>query len=312
MFQGHVAVGTPPQVMSVVVSVENARVYFPSIKCKDLGCKIRRRYDSSVSHTYKEDGTPFALPGQNISGILSTDSLHIAGNSVASQTFGEGTSDKNSFDQMTPNDGMLGLGFGNDTLLTSMFVQGLIPERVFGLWLGRDPQGGELTLGAVNKDLYSGDMTWVSIVNPALSWTVMAGSIALDGHPEAALCPDGCSVSMSSTSPYFMVSYERAKAVSDILGGTAVPSTPGFYLLDCATLSGLPTLQMKIGERTMEMTPQQYTFVLPIDGDQQTCASGFIGAPMVTDQWIFGTLFMQQFYTAYDVENERVGFADSV
>ncbi|XP_037094055.1 aspartic proteinase A3-like [Pollicipes pollicipes] len=311
MFIGNVAVGTPPQVMSAVFDTQHALSYFPSIKCEDPGCKMRKRYDSSISSTYKEDGTPFTLPGQNISGFLSTDSLHVAGNTVASQTFGEGTSDNNTFDQMTRNDGTLGLGFGNDTLLTSMVNQGLIPEQVFGLWLGRDPQGGELSLGAVNKDLYSGEMTWANIVNSAASWTVMADSIALDGHPEAALCPDGCSVIMASTTPYFMVSLERAKAISDILGGTAVPNTPGFYFLDCATLSGLPTMQIKIGGRMMEMTPQQYTFVLTFGG-QQLCASGFFGLPALTDQWLFGTLFMQQFYTAYDVENGRVGFADSV
>lgn len=315
-FVGDMVVGTPPQPMSVMVDVSDRLSYVPSVNCSDPFCLDHRSYDSSASSTYEEDGTRFEMPyGQNVSGVLSKDAVGLAGVTVQGQVFGEATDVWNTWSLKSPNDGMLGLGFGASkparvaSLLDNMADQGLIAERLVGLWLGRNSSGGELTLGGLNDDRRSGDLAWAStLLNPD-GWVVLAESVSVG---DQLLCSDDCFVTAATTSPYFFMSSEAAKAVNDALGGTDI-GQPGVAALDCATLSQLPAFKMDIAGRVMEMTPLEYTFVLPLGGGAEMCISGFVGLPFVGNNTLsVGTLFMQKFYTAYDVENLRVGFADSV
>lgn len=53
-------------------------------------------------------------------------------------------------------------------------------------------------------------------------------------------------------------------------------------------------------------------YVLNVQG---TCMSGFVGIDIPAPAgpiWIIGDVFLRKFYSVYDLENDRVGFAPSV
>ena len=251
--------------------------------------------------------------------MLFKDSLSLAGVDIDSVVLGEAESMWNKWLAVLPPDGILGLGLrglapeGVRPLLDVMAEQGLISERVFGVWLGRDPQGGELTIGGLDERLYQGQLTWANLTPPADQWwAAPADTIQLEGLPQLDLCPQGrCAVVPATNSPYFIVSEAQERAINEALGGVDI-GQPGAAGLDCTTLYKLPTLRIAVGGRNMEMGPLEYTFVLRFDGGLQMCVSGFIGVPGVDDHtMLLGTLFMQKFYIAFDRENDRLGFADS-
>ncbi|KAF0309346.1 Cathepsin D [Amphibalanus amphitrite] len=265
-------------------------------------------------------GTPFELPpGINASGVLSKDSISFAGITVEGVVFGEAESMWNKWLSILPPDGVLGLGLqgmapeGVRPILDVMAEQGVISERVFGMWLGRDPEGGELTLGGLNDQLYQGELTWANLTPPdGQWWTAPADSIVLDGLTQLDLCPGGhCVVLPASNSPYFIVSEAQAAAINEALGGLDI-GQPGAAGLDCTTLYRLPNLTITVGGRAMVLGPLEYTFLLRFEGGLQMCVSGFLGFPGVDDHtMLLGTLFMQKYYIAFDRENNRLGFADS-
>ena len=238
----------------------------------------------------------------------------MAGVTVQGQTFGEATAVWNEYSLQAPNDGTLGLGFGASTpqnvtsILDAMANQGLIAERLVGLWLGSNPSGGELTLGGLNSARYSGELAWATTLFNPEGWVVSAGNVTVG---ETSLCSDYCHLTVTTTSPYFFMSMESAKAVNDALGGIDI-GQPGVAALDCAALYTLPNLKLEVAGRTLEMGPLEYTFILPFGGGVEMCISGFVGVPTLDNNVVVvGNLFQQKFYTAYDMDNMRVGFADS-
>ncbi|KAF0306768.1 Cathepsin D [Amphibalanus amphitrite] len=153
-----------------------------------------------------------------------------------------------------------------------------------------------------------GELTWAPIVLNPEGWAASVESLAVG---ETSICSENCFVTAISTTPYFFMSMEAAKAVNDALGGFDI-GQPGVAGLDCSTLYTLPTLQVKVSGRTLEMSPLEYTFIYPFGGGVEMCLSGFVGLPDFDDNvTVLGSLFMQKFYTAYDMQNIRVGFADS-
>ncbi|XP_043195864.1 cathepsin D-like [Amphibalanus amphitrite] len=313
-FVGVIGIGTPDQSMTVTVDISSRLTYVPSVNCSDPFCTGHRRYDSAASSTYEADGTPFELPyGQNASGVLSKDSISVAGATVHGQTFGEATAVWNSYSVQAPNDGVLGLGFSLQpdrvpSILDTMKSQDLIGRRLVGLWLGRDGAGGELSLGGLNSARYSGELVWATTLQNPDGWVVMTESFDVG---ETSLCTGNCLVNANSLNPYFFMSMEMAKTVNDAIGGIDI-GQPGVVALNCTSVSTLPSLKMTIAGRSLEMSPLEYVFVIPLEGGAEMCISGFVGVPQFIDNYVsLGTMFMQKFYTAFDAENLRMGFADS-
>ena len=58
-YYGIVQVGTPPQNFDVVFDTATANFWLPSAKCKSAACYGKSFFNSSLSTTYFEDGTPF-------------------------------------------------------------------------------------------------------------------------------------------------------------------------------------------------------------------------------------------------------------
>ena len=239
----------------------------------------------------------------------------MGGVTVEGQIFGEATAVWNEYSAEAPNDGTLGLGFGASTpqevtsILDNLLDQGLIAERLAGVYLDRNPNDGELTLGGLNGDRYSGELSWATIALNPEGWVVSADSIAVG---ETEICSEYCHANTITNSPYFLLGMEAAKTVNDALGGMDI-GQPGVAALDCATLYTLPNLKIEMAGRTMEMSPLEYTFIFPFGSGVEMCISGFVGVAGMDDHQVgLGNLFNQKFYTAYDMENMRVGFADSV
>lgn len=92
------------------------------------------------------------------------------------------------------------------------------------------------------------------------------------------------------------------------------PSPMGQSRIDCDKVPSLPNLEIVAGGHNLTLTPDEYVLKLTADGESE-CISGFVGLdfpPQMGDFWILGDPFMRSYYTKFDFERSRVGFAKAV
>ena len=82
------------------------------------------------------------------------------------------------------------------------------------------------------------------------------------------------------------------------------PTTLGDFVVDCAEVPTLPTVDIYIEKRKFSLKSEDYVLV-----HGKTCTLGFIGTDAPDAVWRFGDIFIGSYYTVFDVENKRVGFA---
>lgn len=114
-------------------------------------CTSHTRYDSSASSSYVADGRTWSIlygDGSTASGILGYDKVTLGDVSIPKQTIELAKKESSSFNS-DPIDGLLGLGFdtittvsGIKTPMDNMISEGLLSSNVFGVYLGKEINGG--------------------------------------------------------------------------------------------------------------------------------------------------------------------------
>jgi len=201
-YYGDVTLGTPGQNFKVLFDTGSSNLWVPSTKCPlwEISCDLHNKYDSSKSSSYVANGMNFSIQYGTgaASGFLSTDTLGIAGVKVTGQTFAEITSEPGITFIAAGFDGILGLAFDSISVdhvtpvWYNMLAQHLVTQPVFAFWLNRDPnapsgKGGELVLGGVDQNHYTGDFTYVPVTKQTY-WEFVVDSIAVSSTSYCTKC----------------------------------------------------------------------------------------------------------------------------
>ncbi|KAG1729803.1 aspartic peptidase domain-containing protein [Suillus lakei] len=67
----------------------------------------------------------------------------------------------------------------------------------------------------------------------------------------------------------------------------------------------MPTVSITLGGKPFPLSVNS-----TVDSSGTICIGAVHGSDEVEDQWIIGDVFMRNLYTAFDVGNSRVGFAE--
>jgi len=177
----------------VLFDTGSSNLWVPSSKCPlwEISCDLHNKYDSSSSQSYVANGMNFSIQyGTGAAqGFLSVDDLNIGGAIVKKQTFAEITSEPGITFIAAGFDGILGLAFQSISVdhvtpvWYNLISQGLVTSPVFAFWLNRDPnapsgKGGELVLGGVDTNHFTGDFTYVPVTEQTY-WEFSVDSIAV-------------------------------------------------------------------------------------------------------------------------------------
>lgn len=184
---GTISVGTPPVQFTIQFDTGSSDTFLSGKDCNS-SCNGHTRYDPSASSTSINLRIPFLLKygdRSRVLGIEYTDTVTIAGLNATDQTLGAATDYSEGFDSTNfPPDGLMGMGFQSISVYNAppvfqtLIAKGQTDSPVFAMKL--TAIGSELTLGRLNSDLYTGDVTYVP-VSPQGYWQISFDSLNVGG-----------------------------------------------------------------------------------------------------------------------------------
>jgi len=305
LWVGNITIGNPGQVFRVVFDTGSSNLWIPSIQCvdKDGGCGGKLYYDHDASSTYHPDtceilfipyGTGF------VGGYLSNDTVNVGGIEVEAM-FGEAVYMADFFADV-PLDGILGLAFediamdGVTPIFDLMMEGKLLEKNVFSVFLSNiaGDESSVIIFGGVDQKYYSGDFLYSTVYIPSY-WLIGTESFYVNGQIIykclAGYCPTvvdtGTSIIIGP--PYML----------DPLINAIGPVAP-----DCSNLHSLPTIAFEINGNQFTLTPDYYVIK---DGGQ--CELAIESSYLITPFLILGDPFLRAYYTVFDRDQSRVGFA---
>jgi len=320
-YYGEIEIGTPGQKFTVIFDTGSSNLWVPSSTCGwlNIACKRHNKYDSTKSSTYTKDGRDFSIQYGTgaMKGFVSVDTVCVAGVCVDNQGFAEAVKEPGITFIAAKFDGILGMGWntiavdGIPTVFDSMIAQKKVDAPVFGFWLNRDPNdsnGGKLVLGGTDKNLFTGEMSYIPLTRLGY-WQVKMDGVSVASGPRkgTTVCAGGCEAVMDTGTSLIAGPASDIAAINKAIGAKVNPLT-GQGMIDCDTIPNLPVINFTFDGKDYPLEGKDY--VLKIEqGGAAMCLSGFMGIQTPGGLWILGDVFLGRYYSEYDVGNKRVGLA---
>jgi hypothetical protein len=314
-FFGPISLGTPPQTFQVIFDTGSSNLWIPS---KDCYLCTHKKYDHAASSSYKKNGSNFGITygSGSMSGYLSTDLLTMGHIKVRNQTFAEATNLPGLVFMLGKFDGILGMAFdsisvmGVKTPISNMKDQKLIDQAIFSFYLpSKSGAQGELTIGGIDKSKFKGKLFWQSLSSKSY-WEIEMDDLQFQGRSVTAV---NTAIVDTGTSLITGPSDEIDR-IAQTLGASSAGFGSGEYMIDCNSIDSLPNLDIMIGGRNFTLTGEQYTIKINsgVPGGQEQCLLGLYGLDVPQPRgplWILGDVFIREYFTVFDMDNARVGFA---
>jgi len=323
-YVGEIYVGNPPQSFRVLFDTGSCNMWVFSSECETRTCIRHNRFESSRSSTFQEDDTELTVRygSGRIDSVYGSDSVRLNGALIRNQTFAQVYSTVGSAFLTSILDGIVGLALPKMSVASvspvfdTMWSQNLLERNAFAVYLSRELDGNRsaLLLGSDGSDLHAyfqPPLLW-SPVQSELYWQVAIENIYV-GDERLPLC--------TANSP----------CLAAVDTGTSLLAAPSrdlrtlheHLLVDqyCRDIDKLPQLTFTLaGSFNLSMGPADYVLrAHRQSGYRERPSDVCFAAVMPMDvppprgpMWVFGDVFLRAFFTVYDRENMRVGFAPAL
>jgi cathepsin D len=309
---GKVTLGTPAQDFLVIYDTGSSNLWVPSKACTN--CKASgSKYDSSKSSSYVKNGESFALQygTGSCQGFLSDDTTGIGGVTISNFSFGEVTTEAKDVFGDAPFDGILGMGPPKAAIdhvpmpMAQLVAQGKIQHNIFSFYLASNSSAGStLVLGGTDSQFYTGDFSYISVAKAASLlpyWLVSASDIKVKGQSiKACNWLTGCYMVVDTGTSVLAGPTSAVNKLIEPIGNVSA---------DCSNVHTLPTVTITLGGKDFDLEPEFYVLKGTDENGAVQCQLGIEGVNAGVPIWILGDPFLRKFYTVWDAEQNRVGFA---
>ncbi|KAM4796926.1 gastricsin-like [Rhinophrynus dorsalis] len=311
-YYGQISIGTPPQNFMVLFDTGSSNLWIPSVYCQSEACSNHNLFNPSQSSTYSTNNQQFTMGYGfgSVSGVLGYDTVSVQGLSITNQEFGLTYTESGSSFYYSKFDGIFGMAYpsmsagGATTPMQGMLQQNLLTYPIFSFYM--NSQGGEVIFGGVDTNLYSGQIQWIP-VDRELYWQIAIEEFSINGQA-TGWCSQGCQGIVDTGTSPLTIPQQYMGTLLQYLG--AQQSQNGAFLVNCNNVQNLPPISFTINGVQFPISPSvyisQYNGYCTVDVEE-TYLPSQNGQPL----WILGDVFFRQYYSVYDMQNNRVGFAQS-
>eukprot|EP00397_Hematodinium_sp_SG-2012_P043394 GEMP01048226.1.p1 GENE.GEMP01048226.1~~GEMP01048226.1.p1 ORF type:complete len:401 (+),score=72.68 GEMP01048226.1:128-1330(+) len=317
-YYGKISIGTPPQDFQVVFDTGSGNLLIPSKQCSDAACVSHKRFNSSLSTTATEiafadepdkpvdkggdrDVVTITFGTGEMSGVFVKEKICIGsicahGNLVAVME------ESDEPFSLVPFDGIFGLSLpqmsegAHFNVLDCFIREQALDKNVFSVFFGADDrEESEITFGEWKPARMASDLFWVPVTTPGY-WQVEMTDVAIN-NKKLNLCHGGCQVAVDSGTSLMAGPTDIINQLIEILN----------VANDCSNYHQLPHLGFVVGSHILNLEPTEY-----VDKGEDGCSVALMTLdipPPKGPLFIFGDPFLRKFYTVYDREKLRVGFA---
>jgi len=305
-YYGPITVGSPGETIKVVYDTGSSNLWVPNKDCCGA-LSMHKFYHHEKSTTYTANGTEFKIRYGSgpVAGIYSQDRMQIGGTEVQDYLFAE-VNDVSGLGvgySIGKFDGICGMGWdsisvdGVQTPVQALVASGKLTEPVFGFYIG-DNKDGELTIGGVNSNYFTGDFTYVPLKDKSY-WEIALDSVKLNGAvvdstTKSAVVDSGTSLMAGPT--------DVVKGIAKQLGATGILGKE--FIVGCDK-------QFQVSW-TIDGNEYEFSNTDMNIPDGPLCIFGMMPIDIPAPRgplWILGDVFMRKYYTKFDIGQERVGFA---
>ncbi|XP_075377714.1 pepsin B-like [Mycteria americana] len=313
---GEISIGTPPQNFLVLFDTGSSNLWVPSTYCQTAACFNHAAFQPSDSSTFVYNGQSYTISYGSgaLSVVLGYDTLRIQNITVTNQEFGLSTNEPTEPFYYAEFDGILGMAYpslavgGTPTALQGMLQQNQLTQPVFSFYFSRQPTkyyGGELILGGIDTQLFYGDIVWAPVTQE-LYWQVAIDEFAI-GQSATGWCSQGCQATVD-TGTFLLTVPENY--IDSFLRAVGAQATSYGYAVDCNNIQNMPAITFVINGAQLPLYPSAY-----VSNSNGYCTlaieATYVPSPNGQPLWILGDVFLKEYYTIFDMANNRVGFAAS-
>ncbi|KAF6211536.1 hypothetical protein GE061_012049 [Apolygus lucorum] len=235
----------------------------------------------------------------------------MGGVKIQKQAFIEATNEPGLTFVAAKFDGILGLAW------PAISVKQMVPPffnlieqtqtpGVFSFYLNRDASGtpgGEIIFGGVDSTLVDETKLNYATLTNETYWEFKMDEVKIEGATVG--CGTGCSAVADSGTSLIIGPTEEVAKINAKIGATSISSVA---VVDCNSIDTLPNITFAINGVEHTLEPKDYVIKVTVLFQSQ-CISGFSGMDLPMVDWILGDVFLGKFYTVFDVDQKRVGFA---
>ena len=308
-YVGPVKIGTPPKTFYVQYDTGSSNLWVPSISCATRACNNKTKYNPRASSTYVTDGRALVLQygTGDTTGVVAKDTVAVGTLAVKNFEFGNMNNVGSAFGP-APFSGILGLAFpsiSQDKLPT--FVERLhetnqLANYQFSFYLSHNETPGSVfILGGSSSQYYTGEINYHKVYGNAfwlidLTGVSYNGKNLIDGKAGVAIMDSGTSYITG-----------QKNVIDSIIAQIGVKYGQN---IACTKVSSLGTLEFKFDNITYNLGPEYYVVKIKQFG-KTVCTPAFQYQPLgaLKNSLIFGDVFLQAYYSVWDLGNMRVGLA---
>lgn len=312
--------GTAPQYFDVIFDTGSSNLWINSDTCHSQACLLHRRFHPAQSRTYKKLDMEMSVQFGTgaIDGFLARDTFTLGPLKVHKQAFGQITNEVGQVFVTGKFDGILGMSFPSlsaasyKPVFDNIMDQGLLTKNMFSFYMTSLPkQDSAIVFGEPARELYTGDLQWID-VSEAMYWTVDLIDIEYDGKSLNACAKPPCKAVVDTGTSLLT---GPSQHVSNILRSIGVRR-------DCTQQESLKKLTYVLGDKKgtyrFDVDPEHYVLKSLQRKDAQGkplprfCRAGFMALDVPPPRgplWILGDVFIRKFYSVFDRDQRRVGFA---
>ncbi|CAG8433449.1 5287_t:CDS:2 [Ambispora gerdemannii] len=323
-FHSTIQIGEPGQEFNVLFDTGSTPLWVSHRSCNTT----HTTFDPRKSRSFKKIGIPWNITyadNDSANGYLARETITIGeGVKIRNQVFSLAIKINGTFDQ-EPIDGVCGLGYGHfyarkhyRNLFENMKHQHLIQHQLFSIWYGKGSTSslsGEILFGEINHERYTEKISYFPIIpNISGDWKIHLEAICIGNR--TIKCQIEAFID-SGIIGLYLPQFFVDRVHANIQGAWREDS--GFWKLLCGSTGEKLMIKDDIGfvfDGGSVLRIPLHDFYDKDNGDSvSNCVDGYnwsLLSPQQGDCAYLGSTFIQNWYTIFDFDNRRIGFAKSV